>query len=262
MKFSKFFLSVFLLLLFSTPAMSITISPASHILETVSDLPQTFIIRVLNDGKDRSQFECYMSDLDINKKGNKIFKPVGTTSQSIAKYISIAEPRKFILDGKESREVVFTLKVPKGIIGGNKAIAFCQSSPLNTDKKDKKLIMAVRAGAVILQETLGTVYIKSRIKAADIILPDADKPLTVKLTVKNEGNTYLMSAGTATILGPNDYFVGSIELKKKLVFPGKEVELKGQLPIAAFIAPGIYHALITYQYRDKNISIDKVFTVK
>jgi hypothetical protein len=261
--FSKrFFLPAAMLLMLSAPAFPITISPATQILETEPGVAKTFTVKVLNDSKDKATMECYMSDMEIDKKGNKIFKPVGTTGQSVAKYITIAEPSKFILGPQESREVVLTANIPKGVVGGNKAIAFFQAKPVEDKVQGKKLIMSVRAGTTILQETKGTVDIRSKIKSADIIPPASGNPLTVKVKVKNEGNTYLMSTGIVTILGPKDSFVGSVELDKALIFPGKEAELEGQLTTVDEVEPGTYHALITYQYRDKSISIDRVFTIK
>lgn len=249
-------------LLYSLNADSITISPATKVIETQPGVAQTFSIKILNDGNEKASIECYMSDLDIDKNGNKIFKPVGTTKNSVAKYINIAEPKKFILGVNETKEVLLSINVPKGIIGGNKAIAFFQAKPVNDTLNGKKLIMSVRAGATILQETAGTTDIKSRITSVDVEEPSNVSPLKLKMKVKNEGNTHVTATGTVAIVDSNESFIGTMDLSKTIVYPNREAVLEGRLINNTSLKSGMYHALITYQYRDKSISIDKVFYIK
>lgn len=248
--------------LYSLNVNAITISPATKIIETQPGVPQTFVIRVLNDGNEKASIECYMSDIDIDKNGNKVFKPVGSTKSSVAKYINISEPRKFILGANETKEVLFSVNVPKGVIGGNKAIAFFQSKPVNDTMDGKKLIMSVRAGATILQETIGTAEIKSKITSVDIEQPSSISPLKLKMKVKNEGNTYVNATGTVAIVDSNESFIGTMDLNKTIVYPNRDATLEGKLLNNVKLNPGMYHALITYQYRDKSVSIDKVFYIK
>lgn len=254
-------------LIFSLNSYAITITPSIKVIETDPEKAETFVVKVYNESGEKNFISSYINDFDIDRNGNKVFKPVGSTHNSISKYIKIIEPSSFYIEPKETKEVFFTLNVPKSIVGGNKSIIFFQSKSaedVNASKKNiKKMIMSVRAGATILQESKGTTEIKSRISKIDIIKPSpsGSQNLIIKLKIKNEGNTFVNTSGNISLIRDDDTYVSSATLEEKIIYQNRESPVEANFTSVKKLDPGLYHALITYKYRDKTISIDKTFQI-
>jgi hypothetical protein len=254
------FLILLCVILFPLKAFALTLSPATVKLETEPGVAQTFKLKVTNEGKKKIVVIPSVEEIGFTKKGKKIYLPIGSYPFSIAKYINLPK-NTFELNPDETREINCSINVPKGINGGNRAIVFFSGEPYvpPSVKYKSRVKMAVKLGATILQETRGTTVIKSRIKDA-IVSIKADKSLSMALRVLNEGNTHFYGSATVAILGKDDTFIGTLEMPQTLVFPGREGILRGKLNMK--IAPGYYNALITYQFKDKNITINKPFLIK
>lgn len=264
LKKKAIFLSIISTFILSINAHAITITPSIKVIETESEKAETFVIKVYNESGEKNFISTYISDFDIDRNGNKAFKPIGSTHNSISKYIKVIEPYNFFIEPKETKEVFFTLNVPKSVVGGNKSIIFFQSKLADdvAPKKDvKKMIMSVRAGATILQESKGTTEIKSRISKIDIIKPSKSQNLVIKLKIKNEGNTFINTSGNISLIRDDDTYVSSASLEEKLIYQNRESFIDGNFISVKSLEPGLYHALITYKYRDKTISIDKTFQI-
>lgn len=244
---------------------AITILPATKIIETESEKPETFSIKIYNESIEKNLIYVYVSDFDVDKNNNKIFKPIGSTRNSISKYLKIVEPSSFFIEPKENKEVFFNLTVPKNILGGNKSMVFFQSKLADDNtlnKNSKKMIMSIRAGATILQESKGSTNIKSTISKIDVIKPLGSQNLVIKIKIKNDGNTFINTSGTISLVRDDDSYISSTSLEEKIIYQNMESTVNGNFTSIRSLEPGSYHALITYKYRDKTISIDKAFKIE
>lgn len=252
---------IFCFICFPTPAFSLTISPATIELETEPGVSKTFTIFVKNDESIKVTINPSIQEIGFDKNGNKIYRPIGSFPSSIARYITYPNT-PFELEPKQSKQVNMSITVPKGIIGGNSAVAFFHAIPYFPPslKIVTRVGMAIRLGATIIQETRGSIIVKSRIKSADFIAGTSGKLPALELKVLNEGNTHIYGSAIVAVIGKDESFLGTFNIPELLIFPGKEGNLKGEIKIN--LQPGSYHALITYQYKDKAITIDKPFDIK
>lgn len=248
------------IILFPSQAFSLIIVPSRFEIETEANVPQNLRITVVNDSQKKCGIMAYAMDYFIDKKGDKIFKAKGSLANSISKYITFSETN-FILEPDERKEIKININIPEGIVGGNRAVTFFQSFPYKPGylKQVNNVTVSTRLGATILQETKNTVITKSRILKVDINRPSPEEPLEIKMRVINESNTQVWSTGTVAIIGKDDNFIVSFALNKHLIYPNQEFVLNGKL-LTGF-APGSYNALITYQFKDKSISINKPFII-
>ncbi|MBC7474136.1 MAG: hypothetical protein H7263_07565 [Candidatus Sericytochromatia bacterium] len=260
MKFFKtLFLAITFLLILSPQSFALTISPSLFEIQTEPGVPQTFTLNVYNDGQRKYNIKSYIWDLSFNRKNKKTYKPPSGKAESIAKYINLSD-KNFILEPKENKVVSFTITIPKGVIGGKQAIAFFDATPIvPKDNAPVRLLMTASLGVTILQETKGTVEIKSRIKSVKFINPNTTNPLIMELNVVNQGNTHIFGSAVVAITKGENTFIGSFRVPGTIIFPKKSALLKGSFE--GDIQPGAYNALITYHFRDKDIVITKNFTV-
>ncbi|MEK7433092.1 MAG: hypothetical protein AABZ74_08175 [Cyanobacteriota bacterium] len=258
-----FLFCLFFIIVIQIKVFSLTVSPFYVVIETLPNKPGTEIVNIINDSNVDSEIKAILMDFEYDKKGNKITKPAGTSSNSIAKYVKIS-PNNFLLKPNESKEVKISIDVPEKSIGGKQALVYFEGIPFLKEtsiRKTPKIKMGVRLGVLILQETTGTVITKSRIKSVKIDNPSLSKPLVLNIDVINEGNSHLITTASAAIMKDDDTFIGRIDFNKMIILPNKIKTLTGEW--GGELSKGTYHAIITYQYtEDKNIVIDKVFQIK
>jgi hypothetical protein len=260
MNFLKFIV-FFIFVLFPLNAFSLTIAPGTVKLETEPGVPKTFAMKIYNESSVKIIVTPSVMEFTMNKNGKKIVKPIGSLPSSVAKYLTFPSG-DFLLDPKETKEFNMTINVPKSVIGGNYALAFFRATRYIPpgSKFKTKVATAIKLGATILQETKGTEIISSKIKSVTITKPNKESPLSFSMNLINEGNTYIQASATVAVLGKDDTFIGTFNIKDKLILAGKEGIIKGELKMPH--EPGLYHALITYQYRDKSITINKPFSIE
>jgi hypothetical protein len=254
-------LILLLVIFFPLKAFSLTITPATIKLQTEPGKPQTFSVKVQNESNIELQIEPSVEEFSFDKKGIKFFRPVGSLPGQVARYITFPTST-FNLKPGEIRQVNFSINVPKGIIGGNQAAVSFMSLPytLPSLKLKTGIVMAVKLSSTVLQETIGTTIVKSRIKTASIKNTTHGNPAKLEMVVKNEGNTYIYGSASVAIMGKDGAFLGTFSIPDTLVLPGQEVLMSEALKLK--LPPGSYNALITYIYRDKTITIDKPFNVE
>lgn len=251
---------VALVMLITQNVKALTISPGTITLETTPNEIKPITIKVFNEGKHTIVVTPSYSDFDYNKKGKKYFHNKKSKIFSLGSYLSMSK-EPFYLEPRESKEVYLSLKVPEGVAGGNHGVIFFHATQFQPDHKKfkSKVSVAIKLGATIYQEDSKTSVVSSKIKSIDIDTSDNQK-VKVNLKVKNEGNTYIKASGVVAVLGNNEKFLGSFKLSEEYILRGKENILVGELKKK--LASGNYNAIITYQYRDKNITVNKSFSIK
>jgi hypothetical protein len=256
---------IFLLIIFVIwvkPSYSLTISPATVEIETEPDATGNFTIKVYNESSKPLKLNVYVWDLAIDKNGKKIYNsPNPNSKNSIARFITPVE-KEFILQSKDTKIVTFLINTPKTISGGNSAIAFFYAMPVIPKEKGAKALIAVstRLGATILQETKGTVESKSRISSIKISRTKSDNPLEFQMKVLNEGNSFINASAVVGIIENENNFLGSFKIDKKIIPPNGEGLMSKEIKLD--LKPGFYHAVVTYQYKGKTITINKPFNIE
>lgn len=264
--FKLFTLMIFFALFSANSAEAIGISPYIVDMTTKKGEDGSRIIKVFNDSKLKFKVDAIAHDIGFDEKGNKIHKPAGFFKSSVAKYVEII-PSSFELSKNETKEVKVIIKTPKEWTGGNGALVLFDAVPAKPDlsEADKKNIKArldfkLSLGAVILHQVEGTTVSSSNIISTDIQSKKSGRKISFDLGVKNTGNAFIKTSGFISVLNSNDGYVGKVEIPKVVVFPGKTDTINTQFE-GQKLEPGEYHALITYEYNDKSIILDKKFKV-
>lgn len=265
-KMLKMFFMFAMVLGLSKNANALGISPYVVDMLTESGQDGNKTIKVFNDSPVTYNLKMYAHDIGFDKNGKKTHFPP-TNDDSIAKYVDII-PKNLVLKANETREVKVIVKTPANWKGGKQSLVFFDARPEvaeneKTDKKkiNAKLELSLSLGALILNEIKGTTVLKSRIVKADILAKKNGKKVDVLVSVDNTGNTHLKASGFVSIMDENDMFIGRVDLKNTIVFPGKTEVLTSRWE-GEKLKSGTYHALITYEFgEDKNVIIDKAFKI-
>jgi hypothetical protein len=85
-------------------------------------------------------------------------------------------------------------------------------------------------------------------------------PLDFEMKVNNYGTGYIIGTGVVSIIDKKNKFLGSFELDKKIIPTKREVLMKKEILLS--LDSGEYNALVTYNYKNKSISINKPFEIK
>lgn len=265
--FLKMSFVLFCLFFYNKPASALGISP--YIVEMSSEKGQESVqtIKIFNDSKISYTVKTYAHDIEFDKNGKKIHKAPGNSDDSTAKYVEII-PKNLTLKSNETKEVKIVMKAPQQWTGGKSALVFFDAKPELPEFKPTKnksiqarLELNLSIGALILHQVKGSSTIKSRIVKADVLSKKSGKKLEVKLDVKNEGNAHIKTTGFASIFNSEESFIGKVEFPETIVFPGTQETILTNWE-GEKLEPGLYHALITYEYgEDKSVVIDKVFNI-
>jgi len=250
----------FVLLSASDKSYALTVIPSIIELNSTPNSQETFVIKVRNDEGKKRIIKSYSWDLALNKDGKYEKRPIGGFDYSLAKNIRTLKEETF-LEANEMKEIYFTLKVPNDIQGEKQAIIYIQSIPDLKAKKGRSVIFSTKIAVPVFLKIKGTESIKSKIKNVKVLEPTKKEGLSILLNVINDGNVHIKSSASISIVS-DDYslFVGSIKTDSQIVLPNGEKHLKGELN--RDITAGKYRALITYEYDDKNIVIEKPFEIK
>ena len=254
------FLTILFLSSLVLPSKAITLSPSMVEIETEANIPKSIEFSVYNESKNPMKVTSFVWDLIIDEKGGKNpIPPIQNKKNiSITKYIEPQE-KDFTLEGKQTKIVKVLVNIPKEIKGGNAALVFFEAEP--TIIKGKTVVsVATRLGATILQENKSTAKIKSRISEVQIEKTSPNNPINFKMSALNEGNTFITASATIGILGADDSFRGTFSTDKKIISPNSKVTFEKELRISLPI--GSYNAIITYFYKNKNVTITKPFQIK
>lgn len=253
-------LFLFLIILFIPfKAQAFTISPTTIETETEIDFPQSHIIKVINDSPMKVKVDAFCWDLTFDKNGRKKFTVPKKGKNTLPKYIEILE-KNFILEPKQVKNVTVIFNTPLTLKGGNSAIIFFNASDPTDYKFKTTLAINTMLGVTVLQSTKGSTQFRSRISYIKLSRRTSNHPLELEMKVQNTGNGFIVGTGMVSIINNKNEFLGTFDLNKKIIPPKTEMTFSREINLS--LESGQYHALITYNYKDKNINIDKVFDLK
>jgi len=250
----------FVLLSISDKSFAFTVIPAKIELSSTANSQETFSIRVRNDEGQKVVISSYSWDWALNKNGIYESRPIGGFDYSLAKQIKTLKS-KIYLEPHEMKEIFFTITVPDDIKGEKQALIYIQSTPDVKTKSGENIIFSTNISVPVYLKIKGTELVKSRIKDIEIKEATQKEPFTVLLNVVNEGNVHVKSSASISILSGNySLFIGTMKTNSQLILPKREKQLKAELD--RDFTPGKYKALITYQFDDKYVVVEKPFEIK
>ncbi|GIW21426.1 MAG: hypothetical protein KatS3mg068_0433 [Candidatus Sericytochromatia bacterium] len=109
-----------------------------------------------------------------------------------------------------------------------------------------------------LFELEGTTSVSARIKKVELNKKDFLN-IDFQTIVQNKGDSNLEGIVFISILDENYNFITKLQSKKKTIYPYQECSFNNS--IKYYFPKGNYHAIITFVYKDKSVSIDKPFEI-
>ncbi|MCK5215763.1 MAG: hypothetical protein KAR05_10475 [Candidatus Omnitrophica bacterium] len=221
------------------------IEPGTTVFDTIS---------VHNTSKKKLDVKVYWQDFEYVAPyydGAKEFLPPGTSSRSLAGWVTI-KPTSFSLPPQASREVAYSIKVPKYIKGGYNGIMFFE---LDAQKPDERL-------GVSIVTRIGSLF----------FLDSIDRDKTVKLEkFKIEDGSLagaFINAGDIIMIPDVTYFIlnreGMVEdrggLRKFYLPPEKKAEF--QLSLNKELKPGKYSIILTFDLGDGDSLVREIDILK
>lgn len=225
MKINKFSLVIFGLLLilmggnvFAQGPVSLKISPLTFKYTLEKGKEVSDIVRIINPNQFPLEIESEKEDFFMaDEEGSPSFLPQGG-KMSLASWIKIGL-EKFSLAPLETKEIPFTISLPKDAEpGGHYGAIFFKTQP-SLKKGQTQIGIASRVGALILVSVLGEISQKGEIiefKARKFL----DKgPVSFFVRFKNTGTVHYEPRGKITILNWFGKKVAELSLPKHTVLP-------------------------------------------
>ncbi len=186
----------------------------------------------------------YTQDWIYNPDGSKTFLAAGTTELSCAKWIRLF-PKKFKLAAGEQMAVQYTVTLPEDAQGGYYAVIFFESVPADVAERDEGMMIRFsgRLGTIVYLETEGRSTKKASVSAFSVTPPESNKPLEMKLSLKNEGNVYIGAEGTLNIIDAEGNVFGKETFGPVNTLPGESRETAVQW--LGELEEGTYYAIAT-----------------
>ena len=236
--FSLFFLQM------PSYGFSINISPPSIHLTVAAGWTDSSTITVENKSEDPIDMRAYVEDWVYDDAGGKKFHPPGSTPLSCAKWINLF-PQKFHLEAQGKLGVQYTISVPEDAEGGHYAVIFFESIVGDAEAEGNVMVrFAGRIGSIIYQETEGKTDRRGSIVSFSCGRPDQNKPLKIKVAIKNEGNAHISATGVMNIIDAEGNIFGRKELGPINTLPGDTAEYETEWLGA--LDEGAYDVIATF----------------
>jgi len=226
--------------LFFSPINAFSISPLKYTLSLGSGDDKDLIVNVKNDSNIKLEYQAVIMGVQQDNLGRPIFKPSTDIAESWVKF----SDEKIVLNSNESKDVVFTITIPKNAPPGAHylGIGVRESGVQKIGGQLMTIVILQVAGTV--NETLLLE------KFTSIKKYFFDKKLTYFLQVKNTGNIDLSLKARIEVYNFRNQIVDSniIDLGNKLfVQSNRSTEIHPSSSDKMFL-PGRYRSLILINY--------------
>ena len=202
-------------------AFSINVSPPSLRISAPPGETKSGTITVENKSDGPMDIRVYTEDWVYAPDGSKQFLQAGTTPLSCAKWIT-THPQKLHIEANSKAGVQYVISVPPDALGGHYAVIFFESvvSEGEASKGNVMLRFSGRIGTIVYLEAEGFVKRTGSITSFTCGRPDQNSPLAINITLKNEGNTYIIAQGVINIIDKDGNIFGKKELGPINTLPG------------------------------------------
>jgi len=204
-----------------TLAFSINVSPPSVRLSVPPGETKSGTITVENKSDAPIDMRVYTEDWVYAADGSKTFTQAGTTPLSCAKWIT-THPQKLRVEPNKRAGVQYAISVPPDAEGGHYAVIFFESivSEGEATRGNVVLRFAGRIGTIVYLEAEGKIKRAGTVTAFTCGRPDQNSPLTINMTLKNEGNAHIIAEGVMNIIDKDGNIFGRKELGPINTLPG------------------------------------------
>jgi P pilus assembly chaperone PapD len=213
-----FILSLFLFYSSSAQALGFVLSPPRFEFTMPPGGSTTEGVELTNLEEVSLELRAYISDWELDTKGNQSYKKPGTFKTSCSNWVKV-NPQRLTLGPKESRLARFTITAPpSGVSGSYWTVLFFESKPTAPAKAPMGVTFAGRLGVIIYATIAGT-----EVRAGKIldlkILKDKEDKYNFTVTFENAGNIHLRPKGTWEIKNEAGKKVKKGEIGEFLVLP-------------------------------------------
>ncbi len=200
---------------------------------------------MLNQSDQAAQVKITLMDFDLALDGALQPQPAGTSSRSLAKFISVSSPMEFTLAaGKEqSQEVRFAVKVPKDASGPHWSLMMVEEL---RPSPQGQTVVRVQFGVQIRQTDPTNKTLNARITNTQVILPQGNDPLKVLIEYENTGTTFQRVSGRVEFRNSKGETAAKLEVASFRVLPGGKRKL--ELPLEQKLPSGDYIALVLLDF--------------
>lgn len=232
-------------------AISLNVWPPKIELSVMPGESCTGIINVDNKGSAVANIMTYISDVGMNIQGDVTFPEGGSLPYSCEPWL-LVNPEQFRLAQGASRQVRYTLKVPKDAAGTYLACVFVQTKPEDRPFATGSAISA-RVGSLIIVNVTGTGAKAAELFSLGTRQSKDGKQAQVELGIRNKGNVLLRPTGTIEIKSEAGFTVEKVEFNqdKQAVLPFSERLYP--IAISPNVEPGAYRLIATIDYGGREL---------
>ncbi len=167
-------------------------------------------------------------------------------SNSCSKWITLS-PEEFKLAAGESKKVKYTLSAPQDAAGGYYSVMFFETQQNDPELlKRSNVVISGRIGTIVYFDTKGNSEKKMSAGNFKISKSVPGKPMYFKLSVKNEGNTFVAPSGNIIIVDDLANLLARIDIDKQYVLQGESIVLEKKW--ISTLAAGQYDVIATLDF--------------
>jgi len=243
-KGSLFLLAVTIILFLSQVFFAINVGHTEFDLNIAPGESGTFSFEVTNDESEATRLKVYVGDWDMKPNGELRFLEPGTLPRSAANWMAVS-PSQFDLEPSVTKEVRFSINVPKEVEGTYCAMIFVEGSPKPVVIEGGVTILkVVRFGIQVYETPPGSGRQDGRITKVQRL---GLNPLTFLIDFENTGTVHLHVSGEVQIINSQGKTVEEIAVAQFPILPGavREVRAVGSAPRPA---AGRYYALAVLDF--------------
>lgn len=245
----KKFIFALIAVIFMAPganAFSINIDPPSIWISPGPNSSYSGTITVDNRGEEDITIRAYTEDWIFAADRSKEFKKSGTTPLSCSNWITIY-PKNFTLASGKAQQVQYTVTIPSDASGGYNSVIFFESNVESSSATlGSKVILAGRIGSIIYVNIKGKSKSAASVDQYLVSKPDENKPLNIKMVMKNDGNTILSAEGTSIVMDKEGKVYGRVNISKFYLLPGEKAAAKAVW--FGKLSEGLYNIVTSIDY--------------
>lgn len=242
-------------------AFSMNVDPPTLITSAEKGQSVSGYINVDNRGDQEIKVNAYVEDWIFLPDRSKSFREPGSLKNSCSQWISLY-PEKFALLPGQTKQVKYTITVPKNAKGGYYSVVFFEAQHDDPELlKKANVILTGRIGTIIYFETKGDSEKKLALSNFEVSKPVAGKPVYFRVKAKNEGNTFAPISGSIIIVDDLSNLLAKIDIDKQFILQGENITLEKKW--ISDLPKGEYDVILTLDYGAENpASLKKRILVK
>ena len=231
---------------------TIALAPAVVMLRGKPGQSATQALTISNQLPFEMRFEIEAQDVVV-RDGKRVFVPAGQIPSSIAAGV-VAAPTSVVAPGGQNASVNITITAPTGT--AQRAIVVFFKSKLPSAGKEQ-LGFGASLGALITLNLSDDVNVKSNPMTTTAQTATANVSLSEEL--ENTGAEPVIPKGVVAILDERGKRVAKAAFDSHRLLPGERAVFKVASP--AFLTPGHYRAMSSFEYEGKVLTNVGEFTV-